>query len=254
MMCLQGLHLLVTLLQSTQCHQLLGDFSAGLMGLSVIGDSSWSLSVSSVGMDSKMLLSILICGLQWTLIRAISLYAIGSLGCNCLVNWVKSLLWLDSASLLEEQGLKALGLKSKELRVLDVWGNVGVTWHQAIGSGIVGVIAGCDEASRLRGLTVILGRVEAMQWLLGCVLSAIMVGLLALCLVMVSSLVMEGLPLGCVPLTSLMCWNAVYVLLLPGCWGACAHLRQWGDGGGGWPLLWHYQVREWDLARGLAQV
>ena len=63
------------------------------------------------------------------------MYVIDSLQYNCLVDWVKSLLWLDSALLFGSLGLRCLGLKGLETlelksegcKVLDVQGDVGVT-------------------------------------------------------------------------------------------------------------------------------
>ena len=56
--------------------------------LGAIGDFFWSLSVSSEGKGNETFLSIHICGLPCTFMRAISLYVKGSLGHNCLVDCV----------------------------------------------------------------------------------------------------------------------------------------------------------------------
>ena len=94
-----------------------------------------------------------------------------------------------------------------------------MTGEHLLVSGIVGVIACCDEALHFRMLKVIPGRVEASKLLLGCVLLVMVVGPLALCLVIASSLMPVGLALSCVLLVSLMLWNVGYVLLAPGCLG-----------------------------------
>ena len=76
-------------------------------------DDSWSLL--SRGRGREILMSIQICGLPCSFIRAVSLYMIGSLEYSSLVDWVDWVLWSESTLSSEE-----LGVEAPELGVLRV--------------------------------------------------------------------------------------------------------------------------------------